>query len=66
MAGTKEGGLKTAIANTAKDPDFYRKIGAKGGRKSKTGGFYGKPEFAREMGSLGSKKRWAKASSDER
>lgn len=39
MAGTREGGLKAAIKNKAKDPDFYAKIGAKGGRNGHTGGF---------------------------
>ena len=32
MAGTKAGGMKAAAANKAKDPDFYAKIGAKGGQ----------------------------------
>jgi general stress protein YciG len=31
MAGTIEGGKKAAAANLAKDPDFYKKIGARGG-----------------------------------
>lgn len=35
MAGTKAGGKKAAAKNLANDPDFYRKIGAKG----TTGGF---------------------------
>lgn len=39
MAGTKAGGLKARERNLAKDPDFYKKIGAKGGRNGKTGGF---------------------------
>ena len=39
MTGTREGARK--VANTIKehDPDFYRKIGAKGGRNGNTGGF---------------------------
>lgn len=31
MAGNRSGGLKAAQKNLASDPDFYRKIGAKGG-----------------------------------
>ena len=34
MAGTKAGGQKILEANLARDPDFYKKIGAKGGSKS--------------------------------
>jgi len=39
MAGTREGGIKAAKANLASDPQFYHKIGAKGGRNGNTGGF---------------------------
>ena len=39
MAGTIEGGQKAARKNKKNDPDFYRKIGAIGGRNGKTGGF---------------------------
>ena len=39
MAGTVQGGLITAAKNKRKDPNFYRTIGAIGGRKGKTGGF---------------------------
>lgn len=39
MAGTKEGGKKAAAKNMARDPGFYGKIGARGGRRGKTGGF---------------------------
>ena len=39
MAGTKAGGKKAAQKNLAKDPNFYAKIGAKGGRNGRTGGF---------------------------
>ena len=35
MAGTKAGGKKAAAKNLAKDPNFYAKIGAKGGRISR-------------------------------
>ncbi len=40
MAGTKIGGRKAAATNKAKyGSSFYASIGAKGGTKSKTGGF---------------------------
>ena len=39
MAGTVEGGKKTAKKNLKSDPDFYRRIGAIGGRNGNTGGF---------------------------
>ena len=35
MAGTKAGGLKAAKKNLARDPNFYAKIGAKGGKISR-------------------------------
>lgn len=53
MAGTVEGGKKTAAKNLAKDPDFYKKIGAKGGRNGTTGGFAANPELARIAGTIG-------------
>ena len=39
MAGTKAGALKTKAKNLAKDPDYYKNIGRKGGKASITGGF---------------------------
>ncbi len=40
MAGTKDGGKKAALTNKAKyGSAFYAAIGAKGGKKGKTGGF---------------------------
>lgn len=39
MAGNKIGGLKAKAKNTARDPDFYKRIGSKGGKNGKTGGF---------------------------
>lgn len=40
MAGTKEGGAAAAATNKQKyGADFYAKIGAKGGVKSRNGGF---------------------------
>ena len=40
MAGTIEGGKKAAQRNLENDPDFYKRIGSKGGANSGTGGFY--------------------------
>ncbi len=53
MAGTKAGGLKAAAKNLAKDPSFYAKIGAKGGRNGRTGGFAANPDLARVAGAKG-------------
>lgn len=39
MAGTRKGGLAAARKNKARDPEFYARIGALGGRKGKSGGF---------------------------
>lgn len=40
MAGTKDGGVKAAATNKTKyGTDFYAMIGAKGGKRGKTGGF---------------------------
>ncbi len=54
MAGTKEGGRKAAARNKAKyGSDFYAKIGAAGGKKGKTGGFYANRDLARTAGAKG-------------
>lgn len=53
MAGTKLGGQKAAAKNLAKDPSFYAKIGAKGGKNGRTGGFAANPELARIAGAKG-------------
>lgn len=53
MAGTVNGGRKAALTNLAKDPDFYKKIGRRGGTNGHTGGFYGDPELARIAGAKG-------------
>ena len=53
MAGTKIGGIKARDKNLANDPDFYTKIGAKGGRNGNTGGFAANPELARIAGKKG-------------
>lgn len=53
MTGTRSGGLKAAIKNLKKDPDFYKKIGAKGGKCGHTGGFYVNRELAKIAGAKG-------------
>lgn len=54
MAGTKAGGMKAAQTNKTKHgSDFYAKIGAKGGKLGKTGGFAANPELARIAGAKG-------------
>ena len=53
MSGTKAGGQKAAAKNLAKDPNFYAKIGAKGGRNGNTGGFAANPDLARIAGQKG-------------
>jgi uncharacterized protein len=54
MAGTVDGGRAAAKKNKAKyGKDFYAKIGAKGGHRGKTGGFFANRELARKAGALG-------------
>lgn len=53
MAGTKAGGKKAAAKNLARDPLFYAKIGARGGRNGNTGGFAANHELARIAGAKG-------------
>lgn len=56
MAGTYNGGL--SAAETIKKrygSDFYKRIGAIGGRAGNTGGFYGDKERARIAGIKGGK-----------
>ena len=56
MAGTRAGGLKAAAKNKSKyGKDFYTRIGKKGGRNGRTGGFYNNPELARHAGQKGGK-----------
>jgi hypothetical protein len=54
MAGTKAGGEAAAKTNKSKyGADFYAKIGAAGGKKGRTGGFYANRELARAAGARG-------------
>lgn len=57
MAGTIEGGKAAAATNKKKyGEDFYSKIGAKGGRLGRTGGFAANRELARAAGAKGGRK----------
>lgn len=54
MAGTKAGGQAAAATNKKKyGSDFYARIGASGGRKGRTGGFFANRDLAREAGRKG-------------
>lgn len=54
MAGTRDGGAAAAKTNKSKyGADFYAKIGAQGGKKGKTGGFFANRELARLAGAKG-------------
>lgn len=56
MAGTIAGGKAAAATNKVRyGNDFYARIGAIGGRKGKTGGFYANRELARIAGAKGGK-----------
>lgn len=56
MPGTLAGGKAAAATNKAKYGDeFYKKIGAIGGKKGRTGGFYANRELARIAGTKGGK-----------
>lgn len=54
MAGTKLGGQAAAATNKSKyGENFYAKIGAQGGKKGRTGGFFANRELARIAGAKG-------------
>ncbi len=54
MAGTKAGGQAAAETNKKRyGSDFYAKIGAVGGKKGRTGGFFANRELARTAGAKG-------------
>lgn len=53
--GTPEGGRKAVQTITQRDPDFYRRIGRKGGQNGHTGGFASNPALARIVGAKGGK-----------
>ena len=54
MAGNKIGGAKAAATMKAKyGEDFYKRIGAKGGKNGNTGGFFARRDIARSAGKKG-------------
>lgn len=62
VSGNSRGGKLAAAKNLARDPDFYRRIGARGGKKGRTGGFASQevgedgltgPQRARVVGKIG-------------
>ena len=54
MAGTKEGGIKTALKIKERiGNDYYKEIGRNGGRNGHTGGFAANPELAKIAGAKG-------------
>lgn len=54
MAGTMQGGKDAAATNRKKyGNDFYKRIGALGGAKGRTGGFFANRELARIAGAKG-------------
>lgn len=54
MSGTKDGGRKAKETNLRKHgSDFYKRIGAKGGRNGHTGGFAANRELASIAGRKG-------------
>ena len=56
MSGTKAGAAKAAKTNMRRyGKDFYSRIGSKGGKNSRTGGFYANRELARKAGAKGGK-----------
>lgn len=56
MAGTVEGAKKASAKILEKyGKDFYKRIGAKGGANSNTGGFYTDRKLASEAGRKGGK-----------
>ena len=54
MSGTAKGGRLAAQKNKKRHgEDFYKRIGAVGGRNSRNGGFYANRELARMAGAKG-------------
>ena len=54
MAGSIEGGKRAAATNKTKyGENFYKKIGAEGGKRGTTGGFYANRDLARTAGAKG-------------
>lgn len=57
MAGNSQGGKKAAQTNLKNNPFFYQEIGAIGGKKGRTGGFFANRELARIAGKKGGEAR---------
>jgi hypothetical protein len=54
MAGTKAGGQAAALTNKQQyGEDFYKRIGAMGGKNGHIGGFYARRDIARSAGAEG-------------
>lgn len=53
MAGNSESAKKAAETNRKKDPLYYQKLGALGGKIGCTGGFFANRELARIAGAKG-------------
>lgn len=54
MGGTRAGSLKAKKTNFERQgKDFYKRIGAIGGRNGHTGGFASNPELAKQAGRIG-------------
>lgn len=53
MAGTVAGGKAAAKKNLENDPNFYKRIGAMGGKKGTTGGFAANRALASRAGRIG-------------
>lgn len=57
MSGTLKGGKAAAETNKKRyGADYYARIGAMGGAKGRTGGFFANRELARIAGAKGGKK----------
>lgn len=57
MAGTLDGGKQAAKTNKKRHgADFYKRIGAIGGKNGTTGGFYADRQLARAAGAIGGAK----------
>lgn len=58
MPGTPQGCRSAALTNKKLyGEDFYQRIGAKGGKKGRTGGFFANRELARLAGKKGGEAR---------
>lgn len=54
MAGTKDGGIKASNTTKARHgEDFHKRVGAIGGKRGTTGGFWADRDLARRAGAKG-------------